>query len=222
MEDPSMQHASESGRNAAYGTESPRSGAPAPAGCVMLSPPHAVAPAALRGAFEKRGLTTIEARTRFEAMGAMLRAAERAGVLTGQAAGRGVVLVVVEPASHDDVGVDELLASVEKYLPRAVVRAYEAGAEPALRPIDRPSPEPEVVVRREAARAAESHLRNGTARPEPTLRLHRDEDAALPAEAHANADPDALDEVAENLLSAEELDMLLADDEAGEEGGRHR
>lgn len=217
-----MQHASESGRNAAYGTESPRSGAPAPAGCVLLSPPHDDAPAALRGAFEKRGLAPIETRTRFEAMGAMLCAAERAGVLTGHAAGRGVVLVIVEPASHDGAGVEELLASVEKYLPRAVVRAYEAGAEPALRPIERPTPEPEVVVRSEAARDAESHLRNGAARPEPTLRLHRDEDGAHAGDEPEDTDPDAPGEVAESLLSAEELNMLLAEDEAGEEGGRHR
>lgn len=215
-----MQHASDRGRTAAEGTESPRAAASAPSGCVLLSAPGAPAPDALRAAFAKRGLTPIDAADRFGAFSAMLRAAEAAGVLTGHGAGRGVVLVIVEPGRHAPGVMDGLLASVEKYLPRAAVRAFEAGAAPALHAIERPAPAPEVVVRGDAVREAESHLRNGAARPEPTLRLHRDDDA--PSEAPSSPNDDTPDDVAESLLSPEELNMLLADDEGGAEGGRHR
>lgn len=199
----------------------PDAGAPrARAGCVLLLAPHAgEAPADLRLALANRDLASRAASTCHMAMAELVRAAIASGTLEGAIAGRGEALIIVEPSVQPQRALEELLASVEKFLPRAAVWSYDAGAAPRLRRMERPKPE--IVVNEEVARRAGAALRNGATSPgEPALRLHRDHDAPeAPAPAGEGVRDSELDDGA-GLLSPEELSMLLAEDGADAEEGR--
>ena len=196
---------------------------------VLLAPGCASAPEDLVRALERRGLRAAGAGSCFDAMAELVAGARFDAGEDGRI-GRGEALIVVEPGAQSARRLEDLLASVEKFLPGAVLWSYEAEASPRLHRLERPArePEPEIVVKGEAARSAAAAMRNGSpARDasgdgEPTLRLRRTEDDAEPAPAEEVSAPEVEheDDEQQGLLSAEELSMLLAADDDDEEDRR--
>jgi len=199
-------------------------GAPRGNACVvLLAPGESAAPDELVRALEKRGLRPAGVGSCFHAMAALAAGAPFDEAEDGRT-GRGAALIVVEPAFQPARRLDDLLASAAKFLPGAAVWSYAADATPRLRRLERPAPEPEIVVKGEAARHAAAAMRNGLRDPdsmgdeEPALRLRRAEDdgAPPPVMAAHEQDPDDADDPEQGLLSAEELSMLLADEDEEE------
>lgn len=191
--------------------------------CVVLLPPLAdAAPEELVHALAKRGLRATTAWSCYRAM-AELAVNASFDEAMDSAAGRGGALIVVEPASQPEQLLDDLVGSMRTFLPGSALWAYEASAEPRLHRYDRPAPEPDIVVKAEAARRAAAARRNGShlgvSPAEPSLRLRRDEEEATPASPVSDSVEDGADDHAggAGLLSPEELSMLLAEDDQREE-----
>jgi len=205
---------------------SPTTSAPPPESarrpvCVLLLAPGEVSPPEdLLAALSRRGLRPVPAATPFRAMAQLAsRAAE-----SPDGATRAGALIIVEPARQAARLLDDLIHSLDRYLPGAAVWAYERGAEQRLHRLER-DPEPDIVVREQEARAS---MRNGAAGSggEPSLRLRRDEeDASIEDAPPTDDDSRELDDSdtqadSGDLLSQEEISMLMREDDEDEHGGR--
>lgn len=203
---------------------SPTTSAPPPESarrpaCVLLLAPGEVSPPEdLLAALHRRGLRPEPAATPFRAMAQLASRAPE----SPDGATRAGALIVVEPARQAARLLDDLLRSLDRYLPGAAVWAYERDAERRLHRLER-DPEPDIVVREQEARAS---MRNGAVGSggEPSLRLRRDEEDAHLDDAPVDEDSRELEDSdapadSGDLLSQEEISMLMREDDEDEHGG---
>lgn len=207
--------------------------------CVLWRPKGAETPGALLRALERRQIGVTPAESSFAAL-AHLCADERtrdARPTPRAQASRAQVLLLESPESLEDVGA--VLRTLSRYVPRTVCWVYESTDPPTLRAMD-----PRETLRWTAGASSASDEDGeayadvpATPRPAPSLRLAgTDAEPEGPA-AHAGPAPRVdvgLDmtpgETTETrpdrpmtpgeVLTSEELDMLLAEDECDERSSR--
>lgn len=169
-----------------------------PARCVVLCAPETPAPGVLLAALGRRGVEAILTGDPFAAMLALTRATHE----RSPASDRHPALIVVEPARHGVGSLEDLLDAAARRTPGLVIWEYDERERPPLRAwvapgaARRAANDPGVVVVPPRSRAV----------AKPALRLTDAPSPHEPGDEHDAADP------RENLLSDEELSMLLADD----------
>lgn len=186
----------------AEGRAAPAAG---PVRCVVLCAAGHAPPSVLLTALGRRGVDAILTTDPFAAMLALARSANDSSL----APDRHPALIVVEPARHGAGALEDLLDAATRRNPGLLIWEYDERERPPLRAWVRPGSakapanEPGTVV----VPARSRHI------GKPALRLT---DAPLPDSPApapgAPKDEHDLSEPPENLLSDEELSMLLADD----------
>jgi hypothetical protein len=174
---------------------------------VILCPGGADAPSVLLAALRKRAVEPVLTRDPFAAMLAIMRLAPGASA-DDAAPGEGQwppALIVVEPARAEDAALEDLLDAAPRRAPGLVVWQYDEHARPPLR----------ALLRRKAAQPPANDAPAVVVPPKgrrpatPTLRLTGE---PAPNDHFGRAEPATEPDPPENLLSDEELSMLLADD----------
>jgi hypothetical protein len=180
-------------------TFAPRNG-PAPTTCILWTA-AAEAPAALTDLLAQRGFALEAASDRFGAM---------AAACCASSTGRRPVVILDQPERLK--GAAELIATLQGRLPQAVIWTFDPARKPQLSSVEAPS-----------AADGSNRPANGTVQPQIPLRLVGE---PQPARAVGIESRDASEAWGESepadrrsMLSAEELEMLLAD-EPDERGKR--
>lgn len=168
--------------------------------CVVLCAKGDHPPEVLLAALQKRGLEPESASDPFRAMLALTRQPPSDDL---GATGRPPALIVVEPERFASATLEDLLDAAPRRAPGLVIWEYDERARPPLRARLAParSSPPAPPTNAPPARSVETRPR----RPEAPLRLTGERLPVPPG-----APP--VDDTPENLLSEEELTMLLADE----------
>lgn len=205
--------------------------------CVLWHGRHDRAPEELSAALNRRGVSVARVVGAYTALAEACRLGGRSRTIV---AGPGsAILVLAEPAS---LGCAATVArAVARYAPHVSIWVYESGANPKLRALVEEdveawervavrSDKPAMTADRAPAIAAEGpRVRvvrgagrtgafGGSARAAPVLRLTEDDDVDTARRSAAPAG-DTDEEAPRQLLTSEELAMLLADDERPGTGG---
>lgn len=196
--------------------------------CVVLLCPGEALPLLLRKALEKREICVQECCDPLAAMTTLCLLARPAH---GRLSGARLILLVIEPERQSRL--DDFLSAVERYVPGVTCRAYRQSEPDRITTLEAgvahpPSPEPSSdadapaslaiepapsrQVEADEKRTAETQdaYRQGRQTGQPQLRLTViDGDAEAPT----GEEPERSDSGLKEPLTAEELAMLLADDE---------